>query len=119
MMSYMDDSGVVSPPEERGKLRDEAVGWVIRLQGDDLSPEDRRAFNEWQAKGPAHATMFREVLAVWDNRELRAAAAHAAFAEPPFFNGQRPLCRRWPMWGTCALDPVFQNVLGVFSIGCA
>lgn len=84
-MQRTDESSDMVPSEEGARLRKEAVAWVIRLHRGGMSPEDRRAFDAWQAKSLAHARMFQKVFAVWDCAELRAAAAVAA-AEPSLFN---------------------------------
>jgi transmembrane sensor len=84
------------PSAEEARLRQEAVTWVIRLQSHRLLPEERRAFDDWQAHSPAHAQMFQRVSALWDDPDLRAAAAQAAEASSPIFSGSRlAVFRRW------------------------
>ena len=84
------------PSAEETRLRQEAVTWVIRLQSHRLLPEERRAFDDWQAHSPAHAQMFQRVSALWDDPDLRAAAVQVAEASSPIFFGSRlAVFRRW------------------------
>lgn len=84
------------PSAEETRLRQEAVTWVIRLQSHRLLPEERRAFDDWQAHSPAHAQMFQRVSALWDDPDLRAAAVQVAEASSPIFSGSRlAVFRRW------------------------
>ncbi|MDF0668407.1 MAG: FecR family protein [Nitrospira sp.] len=85
------------PCEEEARLRKEAVAWVVRLQNDSLSPEERRAFNGWYEQSPAHALMFRKVLTVWDSPDLRAAAEAAVQADPSSFKIRTTVRRWWPI----------------------
>ncbi|MGC4098065.1 MAG: FecR domain-containing protein [Nitrospira sp.] len=102
-MQCTDDSGDMVLSEEEARLRKEAVAWVIRLHSDTASPEDRRAFADWQAKSPEHALMFWMVFSVWDGAELRQAAEVAAKTEPLEFKAKLLVRRRWSILAaTCA-----------------
>lgn len=93
-MQRTNKSGDMLPCEEEARLRKEAVAWVIRLQNDGLSQEERRAFNAWHEQSPAHALMFRKVSTVWDSPDLRAAAEAAVQVDPSSFK-LRTTARRW------------------------
>ncbi len=80
-MQWTDESRDMVLSEEGAQLRTEAVAWVIRLHGGDLSLEDHRTFDAWHAQSAAHAHMFQKVSAAWNSPELRAAAAAAVKPE--------------------------------------
>lgn len=92
-MQWTDESDDMVLSEEEAQLREEAVVWVIRLHGDGMSQDDRRAFEAWYAQSPAHDHMFRMVFAVWDSAELRAAAAAAVKRGSLSFNVKAALHR--------------------------
>lgn len=46
--------------------RSEAADWVVRLQADDLTEADARAFDAWLQASPAHVRAYDAALAVWD-----------------------------------------------------
>jgi transmembrane sensor len=94
-MQRTDDSDDMVLSEEEVQLRKEAVAWVIRVQNDGLSPEDRRAFEVWQAQTPQHARMYRKVSRVWESSELSAAAAVVAGSWPSWLNAKGALPLRW------------------------
>ncbi|MGE3979619.1 MAG: FecR/PupR family sigma factor regulator [Nitrospira sp.] len=85
-MQWTDESDDKVPSANGAQLREEAVAWVIRLHGDGMSPEDRRAFDAWHAQSLEHAHMFRMVFTVWNSAELRAAADAAAKPQSSPFN---------------------------------
>lgn len=94
--SLTDEARAMIPSAEQARLRQEAVTWVIRLQNHRLSPEERRAFDDWHAQSPAHAQMFQRVSALWDDPDLRAAAVHSAEASSSILSGSRlTAVRRW------------------------
>ncbi|MGE0642286.1 MAG: FecR domain-containing protein [Nitrospira sp.] len=94
-MQRTDDSGQMTQSEQDTTLRKEAVAWVIRLQNERISPEDRRAFEAWLGQNPAHAQMYGKVSTVWDSPELSAAAASSRLH---LFNAKPVVSRRWPIW---------------------
>ena len=75
-------------------IKQEAIAWVVRLHNSRMTSEDRRAFESWQGQSPAHARMFQEVSAVWEDPELHAAAARNAQAAPPLSSYRQPVPRR-------------------------
>ncbi len=94
-MQYTDDLDDMVLSEEETQLRKEAVAWVIRLQNDGLSRDDRQAFDVWKARSPSHARMFQQVLGVWNSPELGAAATVAARAVPASLPVKSIRHRRW------------------------
>ncbi len=94
-MQYTDDSGDMALSEEEAKIKKEAVAWVIRLQNGDISQEDRRAFETWQAQSPRHAFIYRKVYRVWESPELSAAAIVAARGGPTRFEATPTRSLRW------------------------
>ena len=102
-MQRTDESGDMVPSSEESELRKEAVAWVIRLQNDGPSPEDRRAFESWHAQSPAHALMFQKVSSVWDSPDLRQAAVAVAKAEPSLFKRETVWRRRSMLAAACVI----------------
>lgn len=94
-MQRTDDSGDMSPSEEKARLKKEAIAWVIRLQNASLSQEDRRAFEAWYAQSPQHVLMYRKVSSVWESPELNATAAVVAGSRPSWLNAKAALSLRW------------------------
>ena len=70
---------------EEPTVADEALAWFTRLRSGRLSPEERREFDRWRQRSPAHAQAFEEVCELWEDPALRAAALMAA---------QRPTAQR-------------------------
>ncbi|UAL08892.1 FecR domain-containing protein [Caulobacter segnis] len=44
-----------------------AATWFARLQGDDVSPQDRRDFQQWLKADTRHGTAWDDVRAAWDD----------------------------------------------------
>lgn len=65
-------------PTGARSLHEEAIAWVIRLRNEHLSAENRAAFESWYASSPAHAKVFEQVSAVWDDPDLDSAARQSA-----------------------------------------
>lgn len=47
------------------RLAEEAAGWVARLQSGDATADDRRRFEEWLERDPAHREAFEEFRDLW------------------------------------------------------
>lgn len=69
------------PSPGTSALRQEAIGWLARLSDLDASPEDRRAFEQWQAQSPAHARAFQKVAGIWGDPQLDQAARQVVQAD--------------------------------------
>ncbi|WP_374471112.1 FecR family protein [Phenylobacterium sp.] len=81
--------------DEARTFRDEAVrsaaaDWIVRLQADDLGPEDAAAFDAWLAASPAHPRAYDAALAVWSEYEAAAAEVEQALKS----RRQRPALTR-------------------------
>lgn len=94
-MQCLDDSDDMARSKEDVRLRKEAVAWVIRLQNNGVTQEDRRAFEVWQAQSPQHALFYRTVSTVWESPELTAAAAVVAEARPSWLESKPTFSVRW------------------------
>lgn len=94
-MQCLDDSDDMAHSEEDVRLREEAVAWVIRLQNNGITQEERRAFEVWQAQSPQHALIYRTVSTVWESPELTAAAAVVAEARPSWLESKPTFSLRW------------------------
>lgn len=51
--------------EAGDRLAEEAAGWVARLQSADATDQDRRAFERWLRRDPAHQQAYDEFKALW------------------------------------------------------
>lgn len=50
---------------EHSEIESQAQAWVIRLDGDELSQEDRASFAEWLSRSPVHKRLFLESARFW------------------------------------------------------
>lgn len=118
-----------------------AATWFARLQGDDVSPQDRRDFQQWLNTDARHAAAWDEVRAAWDDLSglendpalaaLRADALGAGEGQSPRLNrralglaaaglvatvGGALLGRRWlendKPPASAADEPVFTTAVG-------
>ena len=48
-----------------GEIEREASGWIARLNGDDVSAEDRARFEAWRSRHPLNARAYEELSATW------------------------------------------------------
>ena len=48
----------------------EALEWFVRIKDEQASAEDRRAFADWIAQGPAHEAAFQRAQKLWDRFEI-------------------------------------------------
>lgn len=60
----------------------EASDWIVRLDADDVSEEDRARFEAWRSSHPLHARTYEEVLGTWREFTQQAPLAPAAEAAP-------------------------------------
>ncbi|MBX3302872.1 MAG: FecR family protein [Nitrospira sp.] len=58
------------------------MAWFARLRSERCSPDEQQAFESWRNQTPSHARAYEEVLALWDDPDLREAANEAALALP-------------------------------------
>lgn len=54
-----------SRPTEDDRLAEEATAWFVRLASDRVGADDRRTFDAWLQRDPAHGRAYREVEALW------------------------------------------------------
>jgi len=58
----------ITPGEERhDDPASTAATWFARLQGDDVSPQDRRDFQHWLTADARHGAAWDDVRATWDD----------------------------------------------------
>lgn len=55
----------VHPFPDIDKVKDEASAWIVRLQADDATQDDRAAFDRWREAHPSHARIYEEISATW------------------------------------------------------
>lgn len=67
--------GRVKPPNvismpDRGVIEQEAAVWVTRLDGAEVSEDDRRAFSEWYRTSSAHKSAFDRMAGLWGGLDI-------------------------------------------------
>lgn len=82
MPSRDEQGGLSSQSDVDAEIRKEAIAWVVRLRNSSLTSDDRRAFENWEAKSPVHARIFQSLSAVWDDPDLHQAAIEIAHQMP-------------------------------------
>jgi transmembrane sensor len=65
MLPARDEMQLDEKPDEDDRIAAEAAMWVARLQSRDATGEDRRAFEAWLAKDPAHRVSYEEFRHLW------------------------------------------------------
>ena len=60
----------ILPLEEPKSVQAQASAWLARLDGDEPSPEDLRAFKQWVNEDAAHIAAFEKVAAAWDELNI-------------------------------------------------
>ena len=60
----------ILPLEEPKSVQAQASAWLARLDGDEPSPEDLRAFKQWVNQDAAHIAAFEKVAAAWDELNI-------------------------------------------------
>ncbi|HEY8615962.1 FecR family protein [Phenylobacterium sp.] len=58
--------------------RSEAADWLVRLQADDLSPDEALAFDAWLDASPVHRAAFDATLSVWSAFDAAGAQVEDA-----------------------------------------
>jgi transmembrane sensor len=80
---------------------DEAQCWIVRIDRDKLSPEERQALHAWLAADPQHKQLLDHYAKLWHAagkaRAIPTAAAHTVVAPYPRRHGARALAA-----GLCA-----------------
>jgi transmembrane sensor len=51
-------------PDDR-TLSDQAIQWRVRLQADDVTADDLRAFEQWKNQSPRHRESYEEIDSLW------------------------------------------------------
>lgn len=76
----------------------QASDWIARLQADDVTAEDRAAFEAWHGAHPRHARAYRELTATW----LQFAAAGRTVRAVAFGNAMGNATRVRRRYGAIA-----------------
>lgn len=95
MMS--DSNDPIQPPatDAISPISDQAMEWFTRLRSEDCSAEERRRFESWRNRAPAHVAAYEEVSELWNDPALQAAAVQAARASIRS-ESRQPAVRRSP-----------------------
>jgi transmembrane sensor len=73
--------------KDKNTIQEEAAEWVVKLDNQDLSAEERAAFIAWIKESLRHKLEFIELAKVWGNMDLLAqlaeeVPAHTVSAQP-------------------------------------
>ena len=60
----------ILPLEEPKSVQAQASAWLAKLDGNEPSPEDLRAFKQWVNEDTAHIAAFEKVAAAWDELNI-------------------------------------------------
>lgn len=60
---------IVSFPNERAKIIKEACEWLARMDGHDLTDEEKDELNQWFKKSDKHKQELERLAQIWDNIE--------------------------------------------------
>lgn len=58
------------PPAYNADARQQAAGWVVRLDAGELTAPERAAFEAWLARDPSHAEALERARVTWGELEL-------------------------------------------------
>jgi len=58
----------------RARIEEEAAAWVWRLDDEEVSPQQRREFEQWLRRDPRHRRAFEELGGVWNALDELAEA---------------------------------------------
>jgi transmembrane sensor len=117
---------VSGPDERRDEIEAEAAAWVIRLGGDPLTPEERRALDRWLALHPDHRAAFDYAQSTWGElAALRGAPGSLADHNVPppsqaarsLLAQVRPRPRIWIQAGALATAVLLAVGLGALWVG--
>ncbi|WP_411820052.1 FecR domain-containing protein [Hyphococcus formosus] len=82
----MSESDKIVAFPTRAEMDAAAAAWYARLDGDDVTAEDRAAFGQWIAESEHHKAAFERVATLWDGfgvlKELEDIALSAEECEP-------------------------------------
>lgn len=59
----------VIPIHERSRIEEEATAWVVRVDGGELSGEEKGHLRAWLAGSPRHAAAFERIAKVWSQMD--------------------------------------------------
>ena len=84
----MADIGIPYPET----IHKKALEWRVRIEGDDVSPEERLAFESWLAADERHQQAYDRATTVWTSFEtLRADRFESDLFKPGFMDHARSL----------------------------
>ena len=62
--------GNITPLDQPESVQAQASAWLAKLDGDEPSTQDLRAFKQWVNENPAHIAAFEKVAAAWDELNI-------------------------------------------------
>lgn len=80
--------------------RDQAACWHARLQSDDVTDQERAAFERWRQSDPENARRYQRVLDIWAIADAlpKSQVGKLGRDRPSWAERKRPWFRR-PAWG--------------------
>jgi transmembrane sensor len=98
-------------PRMNRTIRLEAANWVVRLDADDVSTQERQALEAWLAADAAHRQAFERAQAGWD--ELSALTPYALRSTNALSSVAAPANAPWLRVGGAVAAALAIAVLGV------
>jgi transmembrane sensor len=87
---------------DREDAERQASEWIARLHADDVSAQDRAAFQRWRSAHPRHARAFDELMATWGRFAAAGRTVRAvSFGNAMHAAGRAPR-RRGGVWAAAA-----------------
>jgi len=93
----------------------EASEWIVRLNADDVSAEDRNRFEVWLRSHPLHARAYEELLVTW--RQFTAAAPLTQVAGDTGSPQQAESPYRPRRWRQLAMAMAMCGIVAAVSLG--
>ncbi|WP_173050463.1 FecR family protein [Nitrospira sp. KM1] len=62
------------PTDDDHAIAEEAARWFVRLRAQDISTDERRAFERWRAQRSLHDRAYREICDLWNDAAFNAAS---------------------------------------------
>jgi transmembrane sensor len=102
----------------KGKIREQASEWIMRLEDPDISEESIQSLLEWLETSPQHRTELRELANVWGSMDSLSILSEMIPLDDPLYKHQEKREKfrlRWNTGFAAALGMVcLMTVVGIF-----
>lgn len=98
------------------KIDDEALDWVVRQAGGDLSDADRAAFEAWYDAHPRHQGAYLRAQAIWHSLDKATVQTNLQPMVRPAIAKNPPLPSRRMLMGGLGLAAASAAGLGLYAL---